>query len=326
MIRFLFALAILTCPPVFADENSSQASKERSDSIEWSTDPVLTLKFLKQRDREFRNRTITVDRIWTERISPLGQIGQRNFAAMKFGQPRPDTPDPADVPPDYDQPHRVRYKLTTREPDISLEVVGEQEKIKHPEYSSISNKGYRSSNIGDLERSYHPQTNKLTLKEKPERRGMGSLRPIQWQLEWGCGYGVATMITSIDSMTPGEDRLKIKGRMALLGDDESQFEMSVDRNYIIRDLKIDVPTRRSGFDTYVAKTEGTVWPKVGPPVARFGHYQRILRPEGKPARVYKEYNVEFVSVSGFLTEEEYKKQTEIEVPEDVRTFDMRRKK
>ena len=73
------------------------------------------------------------------------------------------------------------------------------------------------------------------------------------------------------------------------------------------------------------RTRGTARPEGCPPVARSGRYRRILRPAGKPAYVYQDYEVRFVRASARLTDEQYAERTRIEPGPGAFVVDTRRR-
>ena len=127
----------------------------------------------------------------------------RNLGYVKVSGPKPEAEETeAEIPEDFDQPHRVRHQLTVREPEVTMERLGEFERIKHPKYVALENRGFRWSTVGNLEQSYSPETNVLHIKGPPQPGGV--LRGYQWMFEWCCGYGIAKWMHTIDSIH-GED-------------------------------------------------------------------------------------------------------------------------
>lgn len=288
---------------------------------EWIKDPVALLTHLKQRDAAFDSRTLRVDQIWTEKVYPKSQLAAARRAALRFGQQAPKQTPTDSVPGDFEQPHRLRHLLTARESEVTIEQEGELEKMKHPRYVAISNKGHRWSNVGGRERSYSPATNTVHLMGKTTG---GTLLSHQWMFEWCCGYGFAKRIESIESVSVEGDRLFVKGKAKLMGYDDSRIEMELDRDYIVRRATLAVPVQiGTGNNKYVVETQGTAAQDDCPPLAKTGRRQRYLRPGGKPERLHKSFEIALVDLSPPLTDEQYKERTTINPPDDARISDFR---
>jgi hypothetical protein len=104
-----------------------------------------------------------------------------------------------------------------------------------------------------------------------------------------------------------------------MGYDDSRIELELDQDLIVRRALISVPAKSGqGFNVYAVRTTGTVRPDGCVPIAQQGTYRRILRPEGKPESVYKEFDVEFVEISEPLTDEQYAGRTRIDPAPDAR--------
>jgi hypothetical protein len=316
-------VCVLPYGTVLAEQTRSDAPQP--PTAESGNDPDHLLKQLKERDAQFDNRSVQTEQRWIERVSPRAQIASRQFNAMRFGQPAPETTTDDEIPDDFDQPHRVRYRLTVREPEVTLERLGDFEKMEHPQYVAMQNRGFRWSSAKGTERSYSPETNTLHILGQPKSGGV--LRGYQWMLEWCCGYGIAKWMESIDSIREEGDRLIVQGKLQLMADDDSRVEMELDRDLVVRRAVISVPAKGgAGFNEYVVQTKGTERPESCPPVAQQGHFQRILKPAAKPPRVYQEYDVLFVAAYARLTDAQYAERTLIDPDPDARIVDMQPRK
>src|SRR5438552_13574972 len=93
----------------------------------------------------------------------------------------------------------------------------------------------------------------------------GLLRWDAHMLQWSCGYGIARWIETIDSVQVADGVLTAKGRMRLMGYDDSRVELQLDRDLILRRAVISVPGRDGdGSNEYVVETRGTVRPESCP--------------------------------------------------------------
>lgn len=287
-------------------------------------DPAALLVQLRQRDAAFDNRSVETEQRWVERVSPRAQIASDRFHARNFGQPDPGSPPGDQLPEDFDQPHRLRRRLTVREPAVTVERLEDLETMKHPRYVALPNRGCRWSSVGGVERVWSPETNDLHILGAPTDDGL--LRWDAHMLQWSCGYGLSRWITSIDSVEIGDDDLTAKGHMRLMGYDDSRFELRLDRDLLVlRRAVISVPARDgNGSNEYVVETRGTVRPEGCPPVAESGRFRRILKPAGKPESVERDYEVRFVAASAPLTDEQYDERTRIEPRPGAAVIDARR--
>jgi hypothetical protein len=144
-------------------------------------------------------------------------------------------------------------------------------------------------------------------------------------LQWGCGYGLARWIASIDTVEAGDGLRTAKGRMRQLGHDDSRFELRLDGDLILRRAVISLPARHGdGSNEYVVETRGTVRPEGCPPVAASGRFRRLLKPAGKPESVSQDDELRFVAASARLADEQYDERTRIEPASGATTIDARR--
>ncbi len=286
---------------------------------EWITDPAKLLAHLQARDAAFDNRSLTTDRIWSEKVSPAAHIAEAQWQARRFGgEPMPK---PKEIPADFVQHHRLRQMLTLRGDEVTLERQGDLEPKPHPQYVAIDNVGHRWSNVGGIVRSYSPETKTLHLSGPTKPESM--LLSYQKMMVWCSGFGFTRGMKSIESARVDGEMLVVKAKSQLLGYDTSDVELRLDQDYIVRQANIFTPVKiGTGGNKYVIKTRGTFDQHDAPPVAKHGSYQRILAPEGKPERVYTEYDFEFAMLSKKLTDTEYKERAEITPDEDARVLNF----
>ena len=86
--------------------------------------------------------------------------------------------------------------------------------------------------------------NDLHIQGTPASDGL--LRWDPHMLEWTCGYGVAKWMESVDSMRVADGMLTVKGKIRLMGYDDSRVELQLDRDLVIRRAAISVPGRDGG--------------------------------------------------------------------------------
>ena len=323
MMRIAHISSVLLCFCVFVATAVAQSESLNELGVHpaWPENGKELLNALRERDREFDRRIVELEQRWTERISPSAQIASIRFNARKFGQPDPGSPAKEEIPDDYEQAHRVHYQVIANGDEFTLKRVGERAEILHPEYTALNNSGFIWSTVGGIERSYSPETKTLHVTGAPN--GSGILSSYRWQFAWGCGYGAARYIRTIESINKKVDQLVVTGRSELFTGDDSRFELVLDKDLVLRSIMIKVPSRPNGFNVYFAGTVGTHTSEGHPPMAKQGHYQRILQPEGKPERVYEEFDVVFLKASEILPDEAYEFETQIEPAEGTNTVDLR---
>ncbi|MEP3482243.1 MAG: hypothetical protein ABJZ55_23570 [Fuerstiella sp.] len=317
----------LFCCRAFADDAAAIGRPTKVTQVglvegeSWPpTDPDKLLQQMKMRDASIENRILTIEERWIERIDPKAIQAQIQFSDLKFGQSNKSYPDPNSLPDAYDQPHRRLMELIVRQSEVTLKVVGDLEKCLNPEYGSINNTGYISTNVGGSLRSYSPMTGRLHIMGSSG----GMLRSRRHAFEWCTGHGFAKLMYRIKSIKATEDLIVIKGDGAVfdIDIDNTTFELEIDRNMIVRRAVISVPSGRGGFNDYRVTTDGTTKFVNAPAVAQHGVSQRVLRPAGKLQRDYTKYDITFVSLSDALTDEEYSQVVEFKPKPGVQRVGM----
>lgn len=290
------------------------------DGESWPpTDPHKLLQQMKQRDASLENRILTIEERWTQRIDPKAIQAQSQFYDLKSGELNRTYPDPNSLPGAYDQPHRRLMEMIVRKSEVTLKIVGDLEKRLNPNYGSIDNVGYISTNVGGNVRAYSPKTETLHMMGSSG----GMLISRRHAFEWCTGHGFAKLMSSIKSIVVTDDRIIAKGMGTVFDVDHTTFELEIDRNLIVRRAVISVSSGPSGFNDYRVTSDGTTKLANAPAVAKHGISQRVLRPAGKPDRDYTKYDITFVSLSDPLSDEKYSQVIAFKPKPDVRKSDMR---
>ena len=107
--------------------------------------PRSCSRHLKTRDAEFDNHSIEAEQRWIEKVSPRAQVAASRFHARRFGQPDRTWRPEAEIPDDFDQPHQLRRLLTVRGSEVTIDRLEDLERMRHPEYVAIPNRGCRWS-------------------------------------------------------------------------------------------------------------------------------------------------------------------------------------
>ena len=273
---------------------------------------------LRTRDKSFDNRTLVVERRWTEPIYPRSLLSQQKFNDFKFGLRDQEYPDPDSLPDDYNQPHRQVDRLTVRGEATTLHIEGDLEKQIHKNYGGFLNKGLRWSNAGKFEQVYNPTLKTHRLLGFQRYGVLGSYRRSYL---WCSGYGYAKSIVKIRKMETKDNLLNIEADVRLY-DQDGTATLTLDRNLIVRKAHYIMP-RGAGANEYTVETFGTVFPKSALPVAKQGKHCRLIKPDEKRVHKQSDYEVVFTSLSPTLTDKQYEEATKIEPAQDVNVVDMR---
>ncbi|HYH69456.1 MAG TPA: RNA polymerase sigma factor [Urbifossiella sp.] len=282
------------------------------------TDSAAFLQKLRARDARFDNRSIEVEQCWVETVSPRGILSRQRRDAIRFGQTDPGLP--AEIPADFQQPHRLRHLLTIRGAEVTMENLGDREAIKEPRFVSV-NSGRRNSSAGGFQRAWSPEANYLFLGDAP---GLGdAFHKDLWRLQWPCGIGAARFIDSVESVRADGDQWIVKGQMALRSsyrpDDATRgrdpFELRLDRDLVVRRAWI-----RFGHDRYEIETRGVLKSPDGAAVAESGTY-RLL--QGHPEAPTEQFDFAVISVSAPLAADEYTRRIRIDPPPQTEVRDWR---
>jgi hypothetical protein len=227
-------------------------------------------------------------------------------------------PDPATLPDAYDQPHRKLQELIIRDSDVTLKIIGDLEKRINPDYGYLENKGFIWSSVGGHGRSYSPATN--TLQLTGESHGLGL---SQNAIQWCTGHGFAKCMNSIESITPKDDHVLVKGMARVFQIDQCTMELEFDQDLIVRRAVVATPATTGGSNEYRITTQGAVQAVGAPALAERGHAVRVLKPDGKPEREYTKHDIAFVSLSEPLSDEAYAAATRIDLAPGTQTVDLR---
>ncbi len=302
-----------------ADE-TRRADDGATPSAAWPpTDLAELLQQLKRRDAELENRILKIEERWVERIDPRAMQAQSQFNDLKFGQKNVKYPDPSTLPDAYDQPHRRLMQLIVRGPDITFKIVGELEKRLNPDYGTLPNKGFISTNVGGTGRSYSPETKMMHLVGS----NGGMLQTRKHAFEWCLGHGFAKLMDRIETIELKDDRILVEGTGTAFQIRDCTFQLQIDRDLIVRHAVVSTPVRAGGSNDYRVTTKGAVRPAGAPAIAEEGISQRVLKPAGKPERLYTKHDIAFVSLSAPLSDDEYAKAVAFETADSTRKVDMR---
>ena len=319
----LLSLSCLGSQTCQAQPNDSvgtswQPSKRPADFVQQDGGAQLLLEQLRARDQFLDGRTLEIHKRWEERVNPLTQRLANARAHRRVGaKVEPLKVD--QLPQPYEQPHRVHYQITQRGAEKTVRIVADLEPRIHQGFGERANAGYKWTNIGECAVGYSPLTR---IAHKQDSHDYAAMPWAVRSFRWSCGFGYSPFITEAKSLQRQGDRTVLFATMKLLADDESGCTLHLDQDWIVRKAVMVLPSKPNGTNDYVVVTKGTN--QSGPlPMAETGHYRRILRPEGEKFRIYEDYQVDFVAISDRLSDEEYRRTTEIEIPDDVTVVDIR---
>lgn len=319
-IRFLNALRQLLCltllygTQVFAAEPAALQSDLFPCPL---LGPAKLLQRLQRRDATLENRILKVEERSIERVDARAAQAKSRFIGMKYGQNNVEYPDPATLPEAYDQPHRVLYELIMRDNDVSMKVMRDLEKQLKPGYGTRPNRGSIWSTVGESARWSNPTWNHIHITEDT---GANRLRPNSFQ--WCTGHGFAKWMSKIESITPKDDRIIIKGIARVFNLSGCSMELEIDQDLIVRRAVISTPVINGGSNEYRVTTQGAVQPTDTPALAEQGNLVRVLMPAGRPEHEYIKHDIAFVSLSEPLSDEAYTEVTRIQMKPDTTISDF----
>ena len=253
---------------------------------------------------------------WQESIHPRAQP-RRLTTGLDGGANEPDT---VELPAPYQQPHRLRYQLTSRGGEHTLRIGRDLEPRIDQRFGVLPNTGFVWSNVNNELLDYSPTTG---LAHQQTVYVGNRLDAHVRSFRWSCGIGYGKWIRTVNMIDVRDASVVAFGVMRLLRDDETRFTIHVDSDWIVRKAILSIPSRDGGNDEYVILTQGTRRPDEAPTLASSGHFRRIVRPAGRKFKILDDYQVAFVGLSGQLTDEEYASATEIKIPESATMIDMR---
>ncbi len=279
---------------------------------------IELLNQLRLHDAALDNRTLEIEKRWTETIVPLAELMQlrrRDPAAAA------NPIDMENIPPTYQQPHRLRYRVTYRGPEHTMRIIEDLEPRINKEFGSRPNAGFVWSNADGELTDYSPATG---MGHKQTSYTGNILSVMVRSFQWSCGFGYGKWITAVETIHVRDQTTVLFGTMRLLNDDETRCTIYLDQDWIVRKAIVSIPSRQGGSDGYVVITEGTVSNGEAPPLAKSGRYRRILRPQGKKFSIDDDYAVSFAALSRPLSDEQYAAAIKLEIPPRAIMVDMRK--
>ncbi len=264
-------------------QNESETTQQENTAPEkvnqqLSTDEAKKLlATLRDRDREFENRTLNVELRWDELMSPHGDAAQAAFHMRKLGAP--DTQIPQGLPDNYQQPHRVQYSWTRRGEEAIVERFADLEKAVDEKFSRMENHGLDHAD--------------------------------PWKYLLPCGVGFSDQIDSITAAEITDDGYVIRGLLkrwsAVIDGRQNSFVVHLDKDLIIRraELKYHV------YD-FVVVTWGTHQSPDAPETAEHGDFTKYYCVTngdrlGERSGIAEHYAYQVINVSDSLTDEEFDK-------------------
>jgi hypothetical protein len=300
--------------------HAGDAFDVRQTPVDIATDVNANVELLKQlrlHDAALDNRTLEIEKRWTEVIVPVNELlKKRRRDPAAAGKPIATDK----LPPAYDQPHRLVYQVTYRGGEHTIRIVEDREPRINKAFGIDTNHGFAWSNAAGELTDYSPLTG---IGHKQTLYAGNLLDARVRSFHWCCGFGYAKWIQQIESIDVRDEMTVVFGQMRLMTDDETRCTIYLDRDWIARKAIISVPARQGGSNEYVVITEGTASSSNAPPLAKSGRYRRIVRPAGKKFNIQDDYTVVLVSLSRALSDEEYAAAMKLDIPPGATMVDMR---
>ena len=239
--------------------------------------PLEFLQRLRERDRQFDNRSLKGERTWRTLQSPRDEANWVRHNIIRFGEKDPGIPQ--GLPDNFEQPHRIQYLWTQRGGTIALE------------------------HSADLEKPVDVGHSRMERHQKQHADRWQTLLPL--------GIGFSSEIKSISSIKTTDDGYIVTGMLnahsAVIDGRQNSFTLQLDHELIIRraELKFHV------YD-FVVVTSGKLQSGDNvPATAKRGEFWKYyVRNKGEPLGerngTAKHFKCELLNISKPLTDEQFK--------------------
>lgn len=146
---------------------------------------------------------------------------------------------------------------------------------------------------------------------------LAGLYDTRMAVEFVHGIGFGKRIKKIDSIKPDKTGWHITGDIKLWVDDDSRFEMELDKDYLVRNAVINANVK-GNHTRFIVGTKGTV-SNAGLSLASSGSFQRIWQPsqqqsaKGTKPKIIEDFKVEFKKLTLHLSNDQYTQLTTFKI-------------
>ncbi len=281
-------------------------------------DAAELLKKLRERDKQFSERSIKLERTWNTPVQPRAMAHQSRRNSIRLGGNDPGMP--AELPDDYEQPHRIHYLWTAKNFDSTLEILADLEKAIHPQHEPPAPRILESDCFA-YRRTWNRDQKIFVHSSDITKLNVGNKA---WEYLLPSGIGFSPSIRQVTSAARMDDGYILKGLLyapsATIGKRLNCFEFHLDNDLILRRAIIQYHV----YD-YVISTSGSSQTPGLPPTAKrasltiyhIGQDEKrtgIVGPYGEVGN----YKYEVVSISDRLSKEEYERRIQFRLPKGTK--------
>jgi len=275
-------------------------------------------KLLRRRDSQFDNVRIRIRQDQHKTID-LGRL--ELLSRLKVRRRHESRPTLRPVPEPYDVTARYWQTLYVRGPELTI--VTEQDPSMFPDGGDVTPWGEERGSIiwsnrgGARQALFKSNISPTLYRENSAAPSSGSYDYDFVQLALGIGLGKRAQ--SIDTMSVEDKKLRISGRLDFLWQSGYTFQAVVDSDWLVRNLTMSADVGQSATSILEVTTSGKYEAEGCESVARNGElkcYTRVVPPVGD-ARVkfFENFESEVVQFERIATDDEYRKQTSMAVPD-----------
>jgi hypothetical protein len=278
---------------------------------------------LQQRDKQFDNLSLVVEKIWVDKINPAAFIAKSQFDAMRFSMKPPEVPKI--VPEPYDQLHRVPYTLTVRGSEVTFEGADDLEVITHPEFTFVPAHNLKWTTVGGVEQVYDESSDGKSshLRKRSSPKPNTRIEFDRDRLQFALGFGVTRQLESLDQFhVDARGTIICSGPYRIGGEIAARCDLELDANLIVRKVTI-FNENNGGYSRMVSTSKGTFHVEGIPALATSGHFQRVIKSPPQADHetaesVQEEEDYQLIGAQPRLTEKEYADRTRIVIRPNTR--------
>ncbi len=282
--------------------------------------PEEILAVLKARDAQFDNVSLRYVRSGelTQEPKPMWKMGNREQRQDQ----RPAGP--------IKIPYRSEERMTVRGPNVTFDrqIKATAAPAEDPDIQFVPQQKWSNAEgqVRELSDDYKEGVIGSRVMEIKRNEGASALVAEQlMEIEFGFGLGFGKRIKKVNSVKQEGDNRVVEGTIKLWREDISRFRIETDRDFVVRKAVIDADVH-GNLTRYEVKTRGAV-ARDGLVFAETGHVKRTwrgFRQDGKilgEPKVQNEFNLLFKDVQFNLSDMDYARLTNMDVPPETVLID-----